>query len=84
VYITKVVIFGKSYPALTFVGKRLSVDDVFSVESHILDESLNVQPREIIVEFLVYLRPNRKFPSLEVLKEQISDDIQKARNFFTA
>jgi riboflavin kinase/FMN adenylyltransferase len=84
VYITKVVIFGKSYPALTFIGKRLSVDGVFSVESHVLDESLNLQPSEIKVEFLAYLRPNRKFPSLKVLKEQISDDIQKAKHFFTA
>ncbi len=84
VYITQTQIGDSRYPSLTFIGKRLSTDSVFSVETHLLATSLNMDVTEATLYFLEYLRPNRKFTSLDALKRQIGEDIEKAEAFFRA
>ncbi len=81
VYVTRTVIGEKYYTSVTFIGKRLSADNQFSVETHILDENLDVKEKELEVFFLEYLRPIRKFETLQELKQQISDDIKKAKSY---
>jgi len=81
VYVTRTVIGEKRYPSVTFIGKRLSADNQFSVETHILDENLDVNEKELEVVFLEYLRPNRKFEALHELKKQIAEDIEKAKHY---
>jgi riboflavin kinase/FMN adenylyltransferase len=63
-------------PSLTFIGKR-STDNNFSVETHLLD----FKPIKgmIIVEFLDFIRENKKFSSLQELKKQILNDIDLAK-----
>jgi riboflavin kinase/FMN adenylyltransferase len=69
-----------NHPSVTFIGKR-STDDNFAIETHILKENFNT-PRLITIEFLKFLRDNKKFNSLKELKKQIENDIKKANSFF--
>ena len=34
------------------------------------------------IEFLTFIRQEREFENLEILKEQIYDDKERAKNFF--
>ncbi len=82
VYITFATINERRYPSLTFIGNRLSTDSKFSIETHILEEEAFDETFELSVSFLSYLRENRKFENLDDLKEEISKDIQKAKEYF--
>ncbi len=74
VYITKT----NGYKSITFIGIR-STDNNFSIESHILEDFEDSNFFEI--EFLEFLRENRKFNSLYDLKSQIKEDISFAKSF---
>lgn len=85
VYAAKVYLQnGESYIAVTNVGVRPTVTDGdrVSVESHLLDYSGNLYGRQARVEFYTFLRPERKFDSLQALSEQIRLDAEAARAYF--
>ncbi len=84
VYAARVSLGGGTYPAVTNVGVRPTVDDgdAVTVESHLLDQSVQAYGRGCRVEFLRMLRPERKFPSLEALRGQIAADAAAARAYF--
>lgn len=75
---------GSSYEAVTNVGVRPTVSEGerVSVESHLLDFSGNLYGRHARVEFLHFLRPERKFESVERLAEQILSDTEQTRMWF--
>ncbi len=77
VYLTKT----NGFASLTFIGVR-STDDNFSIETHIL-ENFYIDGM-IQVEFVGFLRDNRKFGSIEELKIQIQNDIKAAISTFFA
>ncbi len=79
VYATKAKIHGYEYPSVTFIGKRLSTDEAFSIETHILDENFTEIVDNVELFFVDYLRENRKFEELRDLKTQISQDIKEAK-----
>ena len=70
--------------AVTNVGVRPTVsgEDRVSVESFILDYSGNLYDRQVRIEFFAFLRPEKKFPSVEALKAQILRDAEETRRFF--
>jgi riboflavin kinase/FMN adenylyltransferase len=72
VYIT----LTNKHPSLTFIGIR-STDGEFSIETHILEE-WKMKNKEFNIQFLDYLRENRKFNTLDDLKRQIMKDITEA------
>lgn len=84
VYITRVWVDRREYPAITNVGVRPTVDadGGITVESHILDQSLQLYGRDCRVEFLKMLRSERKFDSLQHLQSQITADTLQARAYF--
>ncbi len=84
VFITHTYIKNKRYPSVTFIGNRLSINNTFSIETHILNNFPNSLKdyQNIEIEFLDFLRDNKKFASLKELKNQISKDIKKAKNYF--
>jgi len=53
------------------------------LEVHLLDFDGHLYGQEVEVRFEKKLRDEQKFPSLDVLKQQIHDDIEQARVFFT-
>ena len=84
VYITRVTVGGETYGAVTNVGVRPTVDVCggVTVESHLLERDLQLYGRECRVEFLQMLRPERVFPNLEALRNQIGLDTAAARTYW--
>ncbi len=81
VYATYSKIGGKRYKSVTFIGKRVSIDNLFSIETHILDRDIFVkEDEEVEIEFVKYIRENLKFNSLKDLKRAILEDIKVARD----
>jgi riboflavin kinase/FMN adenylyltransferase len=85
VYITRVRINGECFDAVTNVGVRPTFGpDSFAIESHLL----NFHPIELLAQteieliYLKRLREERKFESVDALREQIGKDVQKAQRFF--
>ena len=52
-----------------------------TVEPWILDYSGDLYDREITLEFHYFLRPEKKFPSLDALKEEIRRDAEDTRQY---
>ena len=75
VYATKVTVEGKTYPAVTNIGTRPTVNGKgVNAECHLLDFTGDLYGKEITVAFYDFLRPEQKFDSLEALKAQIAAD----------
>ncbi len=82
VYITRVKVDEKSYPSITNIGTRPTVDDEAFIESHLLDFSGDLYDKEITIEFYSHLRNIEKFENLDELKGQLEKDKLSARRFF--
>jgi len=87
VYMTKTVINGQKFPSVTNVGTKPSVTDEMTVfvETHLLRFPKEEEPgygSEIRVEFLSFIRPERKFGSIEELYMQIEQDVRQVRKEF--
>lgn len=83
IYATKTVINEKEYYSVTFLGHRVTTDNSYAVETHIIDRGFNeenILNAEII--FFQKLRENKKFDSFNKLKEQILKDIEDTKDFF--
>lgn len=72
----------KRFKSVSFIGKRLSTDEKFSIETHILDENFKgfkiPKNAQIRIEFIDFLRENQKFENLSLLKTQITKDCENA------
>jgi len=83
VYACQAAVEGKQYCAVTNVGTRPTVGGSgVTAEAWILDFSGDLYGREITLEFYKFLRPERKFPSLDALKTAIRADAEETRFFF--
>lgn len=83
VYACRTTIDGKSYPAVTNVGNRPTVQaENVTVEPWILGFDGDLYGQSLTLEFYQYLRPVIKFPSLEDLKIQIRKDAEQTNKFF--
>jgi riboflavin kinase/FMN adenylyltransferase len=74
-----------SYRAVVNIGVRPTVNDgnpQRRVEVHLLDFQGELYGKEIELTFVEKLREERKFASLEALREQIDRDIQQAQARF--
>ena len=84
VYVTRTLLEGQAYPGITNIGLRPTVnatETVPTIETFLLDFDKDVYGMEICVEFLHFIREEKKFPGLEALKKQIGVDVEKARGF---
>jgi len=79
VYATRTLVEGKWLPSVSFLGHRVTTDDSFAVETHILERDIGEVTGKVEMAFVDFIRANQKFESLETLKEQIVEDIQKAK-----
>lgn len=74
---------GKRYCAVTNIGVRPTVEGrSVTVEPWILDYDGDLYGREITLEFYRFLRPERKFPSLDDLKAEIHRNAGETRAYF--
>jgi len=83
IYITKTILQNKSFNSVTFIGHRVTTDGKFAVETHIIDNGFNQEiPNNIEVVFYKKIRDNKKFEVYEELKQEILNDIKKAKEFY--
>lgn len=55
-----------------------------AVEVHLLDFDGDLYGRKVQVEYLRFVRPEIKFPSVEDMRAQVMRDIEEAKRFFAA
>ncbi len=72
------------FPCVVNVGVRPTFYDeaAISIEPFILDFNQDLYGQHVTLEFIQYIRPEMKFDTAESLKQQISEDILKAREVF--
>ena len=85
VYATFAEIDGKSYPAMTYIGKRPTMHDnrPQSIETYIISFDGDLYDKEIKIRFVDFVRDDKKFDNFEALKHQISIDEQQIINILT-
>lgn len=82
VYACSCYIGGKEYPAVTNLGRRPTVEGQnITVETWILDYSGDLYGQQIVLGFHYFLRPEKKFPSLDALKEEIFRNSEETRKY---
>ncbi len=85
VYAVRGHVRSAQYEGVCNVGIRPTLNGIQPVlEVHLLDYSGDLYGELLSVEFLHPLRKERRFESLDALKEQIARDISAARNWFDA
>ena len=84
VYAGKTLVEDEWMPSIIFLGHRVTTDGSFAVESHILDQEIDVIEGDSAVSFMSFIRENSKFSSLEQLKKQIEKDISTAKKMFAS
>lgn len=80
---------GVRRPAMVNIGFRPTVSDPdapgrLSIEAHIFDFIGYLYDEEISVEFVSFLRPEKRYPSLEKLTDQLKADAAKAKKILSA
>lgn len=75
---------GVRLPSVVNVGKRPTFGEnkPITTEVHLLDYDGNLYGREVQLELMKYIRPEKKFGSVDELKAQISADCDSARQYF--
>ncbi|MHC4516340.1 MAG: riboflavin kinase, partial [Planctomycetota bacterium] len=93
VYAVEVLHDGEQYPGVANLGVRPTFaendeneegDATAVLEVHLLGQDLDMYGATIEVSFLAHLRDERRFPSGDALREQIQQDILKAREVFAS
>lgn len=78
VYAVEVEVLEKKYRGMCNIGLRPTVDGkVRTIETHILDFDEDIYGLPMRLHFLRRIRDERKFPSLNALKEQLLQDKQQ-------
>jgi riboflavin kinase/FMN adenylyltransferase len=80
VYATRLVLEEASYPSITNIGMRPTFDEPQrTIEAHIFDFNRDIYDREVKLEIVERIRPERKFESGQALAAQIASDLQRAK-----
>jgi len=80
IYAVRVIIGQKHYNGAAYFGTRPSLDDGAPLlEVTIFDFSGDLYTKEISIDFIDYVRPDKSFSSLDLLKKQIDEDCKNVR-----
>jgi len=85
VYAVRVQVQSQWYQGMLNIGNRPTVNnnaDHRSIEVHIFDFDADIYNLPIELQFLKKLREEQKFPSIEVLKEQLNQDKSNTLSYF--
>ncbi len=85
VYVTRTRVADECFDSVTNVGNRPTFEtESFAVETHLLDfHPIALTPEtKVEIHFLLRLRDEIKFPSVEALRAQIGRDVTKAQRYF--
>ena len=81
VYLTRCNVEGEFYYGLTNVGTHPTVDAdaALNLETHLLAFNGDLYQKKLTIEFLDYIRPERRFDNQKDLQEQIQQDIKAVK-----
>ena len=83
VYVTSSSFQNKIYHGITNIGCKPTVGESFvGVETYLFDCKEDLYGQECRVDFKKFLRPERKFPSLEALKDRLLADAEDGKEYF--
>lgn len=85
VYVTQTTVEDRIYGGITNVGCKPTIEGInpVGVETHLFDFAEEIYGKQIKVEFLVPVREEMKFGSLDELKAQMERDIVFGRECYT-
>jgi riboflavin kinase/FMN adenylyltransferase len=82
-YFVRVRIDGQSFEGMLNIGIRPTISgDKKNIEVNILNFDENIYRKTIGIQFLEFLRPEKKFDSLDALKTQLKKDQEQVVAFF--
>ncbi len=85
VYVSRVLVDGVYYPGVSNIGRKPTIEGHYpvGVETFLLglEEGVDLYGKNIEVQLLHFGRPEKKFDTLEELKEQIRRDKQRAAEY---
>lgn len=86
VYISRVFLDGSYYSSISNLGSKPTVSSGTAIvlESFILDGSFDCYEKIIRVELLQFVRDEKHFASLDELRNEISKNVEQAREYFEA
>ena len=71
---------GVAHPTVVNIGVRPTFSETtLAIEAHLLDFTGDLYGRRMRLDFMLHLREEMRFPSVEDLKAQIARDVQAAR-----
>jgi riboflavin kinase / FMN adenylyltransferase len=80
VYVCRLTVGGRQHQAVVNVGFRPTFGETeLAVEAHVLDFTGDLYDERVTLIFVRRLREERKFPSVDALREQIALDVAAAR-----
>ena len=83
VYVTTSYFAGRTYGGITNIGCKPTVGESFiGVETYLFDCDEDLYGKKCRVDFKKFLRPEKKFPSLEALKARLLADAENGRAYF--
>ena len=84
VYAVNIKLDDRQLSGIGNIGMRPTVNGTsMTIEIHIFDFSEDIYGKKLTVQFIDYLRPEKKFSSLDDLVSQIKLDIKTARSLPT-
>ena len=82
VYCVNAVFQGNLYKGIANFGERPTVKGVnLLLETHIFEFNRDIYGKELTVEFLTFIRPEKKFKDFKSLSNQIQKDVIKAKKY---
>lgn len=84
VYVTKTHLNGEEYLSMTNVGVNPTVENIDApkVETHLIDFAGEMYGESIKVEFIDFIRDEKKFDSIDELKSQLECDRKHVIKYF--
>ncbi|MBY0316142.1 MAG: bifunctional riboflavin kinase/FAD synthetase [Bdellovibrionales bacterium] len=84
VYTTRISIDGREYTSVTNIGHNPTfANQQRTIETHILDFDQDIYGKVVRLFFYSRVREEKKFSSLDELKQAITHDIDHSRNYFS-
>lgn len=84
-YIVSTIIDGKEIRGMMNIGinPTINSNNNQTLEVHLIDYQGDLYDQTITIKFLDYLRDEKKFDSIDALKQQLQMDYQTAKNYVT-
>lgn len=83
VYVTRTKVDGQWFDGITNIGLRPTVDsdELVSVETHLFSYNGDLYGKQVEVQFIQFLRSERKFADVAALKAAMLEDVKSAKAY---